>query len=42
VSSAGIGLESAALIRDPDGHGLRIAAKPATATGIQAVTRDER
>ena len=42
VSSAGIGLGSAALIRDPDGHGLRIAVKPQSATGIQPVTRDER
>jgi hypothetical protein len=25
-----------------DGHGLRVAVKPATDTGIQPVTRDER
>jgi hypothetical protein len=42
VSSAGLSVESGALIRDPDGHGLRIAAKPQAVTDIQPVTRDER
>ena len=42
LSPAGIGIGSGALIRDPDGHGLRIAAKPAPAVGIQPVTRHER
>jgi catechol 2,3-dioxygenase-like lactoylglutathione lyase family enzyme len=42
VSSAGIGVAAAALLRDPDGHGLRVAAKPAARDGIQPVTRDER
>ena len=42
VSAAGIGVATAALFRDLDGHGLRVAVKPATDTGIQPVTRDER
>ena len=42
ISPAGIGIGAAALLRDPDGHGLRIAMKPMAGDGIQPVTRDER
>jgi catechol 2,3-dioxygenase-like lactoylglutathione lyase family enzyme len=40
VRPDGLDLGDAALIRDPDGHGLRLVTTPSAGVGIEAVTRD--